>query len=110
LLNGEDFPGFNPDSEGTKMKPNMSPIRLAEEFARLREENLDLLAGVTPADLERTASHQELGMVTMHALLNEWVAHDLNHTVQAERALMQPFIRDCGPRVVYFSDHVARPK
>ena len=43
------------------------------------------------ADLPQ-ARHQELGPVTLEQLLHEWAAHDLMHTVQAERALMQPFI------------------
>jgi hypothetical protein len=109
LLKGEDFPGFNPDREGTRLEPDSSPVGLAEEFARLRKVNLALLTQVNPADLDRTARHKELGMVTMRELLNEWVAHDLNHTVQAERALMQPFIHGCGPWATFFTDHVARP-
>lgn len=32
----------------------------------------------------------------------KWPAHDLNHTIQAERSLMQPFIRGCGPWRKYF--------
>jgi hypothetical protein len=28
------------------------------------------------------------------------------HTVQAERAMMQPFIRGCGPWLKYFVDHL----
>ena len=44
----------------------------------------------------------------MDELLNEWAAHDLMHTVQAERALMQPFIQGCGPWQHYFQDHVVR--
>lgn len=63
---------------------------------------------VTPADLGRQARHQELGVVTMSELLHEWAGHDLMHTVQAERALMQPFIQGCGPWQRYFSDHFAR--
>jgi hypothetical protein len=31
--------------------------------------------------------------------------HDLMHTVQAERALMQPFIAGCGPWQPYCADH-----
>jgi hypothetical protein len=30
------------------------------------------------------------------------------HTVQAERALMQPFIQACGPWQSYFIDHQVR--
>ena len=41
----------------------------------------------------------------MAELLNEWVAHDTMHIVQAERALIQPFIPASGPWRGYFADH-----
>ena len=62
---------------------------------------------VKPSDLNKGSRHKELGPVTMSELLHEWAGHDLMHTVQAERALMQPFIRGCGPWQVYFQDHTA---
>ena len=42
-----------------------------------------------------------------HCLITEpsWAAHDLNHTIQAERALMQPFMLGCGPWRSFFRDH-----
>jgi hypothetical protein len=82
-------------------------LALANEFSRLRQQSLALLAKLAPADLPRKARHQELGLVTLDQLLHEWAAHDLMHTVQAERALMQPFIDGCGPWHPYFADHAA---
>jgi hypothetical protein len=105
LLVGQDFPDFDPDAEGRKPDLNQSPATLAAAFAQLRAQSLAELAQVTPADLSRTGRHSELGMVTMAELLHEWAAHDLMHTVQAERALMQPFIAGCGPWRPYFKDH-----
>ena len=107
FLEGRDFPAFDPDSEGTKVEGTADALALANEFGRLRQQSLALLAKLTPADLPRTARHQELGPVTLEQLLHEWAAHDLMHTVQAERALMQPFIEGCGPWRPYFADHVA---
>jgi hypothetical protein len=80
---------------------------MASEFAALREQSLDLLARLSPADLSRTARHADLGTVTLGDMIHEWAAHDLNHTVQAERALMQPFIAGSGPwrAAGYFADH-----
>ena len=108
ILAGQDFPAFDPDSQGTKPDVTQTPTSLAEEFARLRTNSLATLKKVTPADLERQARHQELGVVTMNELLHEWSGHDLMHTVQAERALMQLFIQGCGPWQSYFSDHLTR--
>ena len=108
ILEGkESFPAFNPEQEGTSSGIR-SPQELAAEFARLRESALKIFDKVTPADLAKGSRHRELGAVTMSELLHEWAGHDLMHTVQAERALMQPFIRGCGAWQVYFQDHIAR--
>jgi hypothetical protein len=107
FLAGQDFPGFDPDAEGTKPDVQRAPADLAREYARLRDASLAALARLGPEDLERRAVHQELGRVALGEMLHEWAAHDLMHTVQAERALMQPFIRGSGPWVTFFSDHIA---
>ena len=104
FLAGEDIQAFDPDTEGTP-STDQSPAELAAEFARLRRESLALLETVAPADLERTARHSELGEVTLGEMLHEWAAHDFNHTIQAERAIMQPFIAGCGPWRSNFADH-----
>jgi hypothetical protein len=104
VLAGQDFPAFDPETQGTK-SGSQSPLELATEFARLRADSLAVLATVTTDDLGRKARHSELGIVTMSELLHEWAGHDLMHTVQAERALMQPFIHGCGPWRSYFADH-----
>jgi len=109
ILAGQDFPAFNPDSEGAQPAADQSPAALAREFARLRREGLAALAQVTAADLDRQARHSELGLVTMRQLIYHWAGHDLMHTVQAERALMQSFIDGCGPWRRYFTDHIAQP-
>jgi len=103
LLAGQDFRTFDPKTQGTK--PSSAPAELAAEFARPRTTNLEALKTVTPSDLARTARHSELGLVTLGELIHEWAGHDLMHTVQAERALLQPFIAGCGPWRPYFAHH-----
>jgi hypothetical protein len=104
LSGGDSFQDFNPDVDSTDYS-HMSPIDIAQEFARLRGDTLKLLAQVQPEHLARQANHSELGMVTLEEMLNEWIAHDLNHTIQAEHALMQAFIPYSGPWRPYFKDH-----
>lgn len=106
FLEGKDFPAFDPDSQGTKLTKDMTGEQLAQEFEAIRKENLKLVDTITLDDLTRTANHGELGQVTLGNLLNEWGGHDLMHIVQAEQALMQPFILDCGAWQPYFSDHI----
>lgn len=86
---------------------HVAPDGLAKEFAALRAESLVLFGQLAPFDLARQARHQMFGLVTLSELLHEWAGHDLMHTIQAERALMQPFIQGCGPWQAHFRDHIA---
>jgi DinB superfamily len=104
ILAGQAMPAFDPDGQGTK-NTTSSPEQLATEFASLRQSSLAALEHITPQDFNCIAEHRELGPVTLGQLLHEWAAHDLNHTVQAEKAVMQPFIRGSGPWRFYFQDH-----
>jgi hypothetical protein len=104
FLAGRDFTAFNPDTEGAPLGVR-SPADMAEAFAAARTASLARLARVGESDLSRGARHGELGPVTLGEMLHEWAAHDLMHTVQAERALMQPFIAGSGPWRKYFADH-----
>lgn len=110
ILAGENFPAYYPDEEGSALIAGRTARALADEFAALRQVNLALLESIRPEDLERQASHAELGPVTLGNLLHEWGGHDLMHLVQAEQALMQPFIAGCGAWQVYFTQHVVTPR
>ena len=110
FLAGQDFPAFDPDAQGTVAASALAPAAAAAEFARLRAETLRLLDTLTAADLPRRARHGELGPVTLAELLHEWAGHDLMHTVQAERALLQPFIAGSGPWRKYFAAHDLAPR
>lgn len=110
LLAGQDFPAFDPEKDGAAAG-GQTAAQLAEAFARLRADSLQLLEQVTEDDLTRTANHSKLGPVTLSETLNTWAAHDLMHTVQAERSLMQPFIGASGALRFRFRDHdVEMPK
>jgi hypothetical protein len=105
FLAGRDLTAFDPDAAGSRPEPTADPAVLAKRFAEARSRSLAVFDRVAPADLVRTARHSELGVVTLREMLNEWAAHDLMHTVQAERALMQPFIVDTGKWRGFFVDH-----
>lgn len=111
FLEGRDsFPNFDPDAERSAGQSGITAAALLREFAAMRADSLSLLATVKESDLDRRATHGELGPVTLGEMLNEWAAHDLMHTVQAERAMMQPFIRDSGPWQPFFADHTVEAK
>jgi uncharacterized damage-inducible protein DinB len=106
FLDGIDFPSFDPDVHPPAAN-EASPQLMSAEFTRLRDAGLAAVRNLTETDLDRRVRHQELGPVTLREMLFEWSAHDLMHTVQAERALMQPFIAGSGPWIKFFADHVA---
>jgi hypothetical protein len=70
---------------------------LAEAFARAREENLGKMAVLSSEDLERTSRSRRLGPVSLADLVHQWALHDLEHMVQAERAVLQAFVVQSGP-------------
>jgi len=105
FLAGRDFENFDPDAPGSRPVPGAAPVKMADQLAEARSRSLTRLATITEADLDRTSRHAELGLVTLREMLNEWAAHDLMHTVQAERALMQPFIAGSGKWRGFFADH-----
>lgn len=106
FLRGDNsLPAFDPDLEGTKLISSITPVQMALDFTVKRSTCLTALKKLEPSDLDRTSHHAELGLVTLGQMINEWAGHDLNHTMQAERALMQPFIEGCGAWVVYFKQH-----
>ncbi len=95
FLAGEDLAAFTPAPTAAG-GADLSLAERAVVFAHLRTRNLALIDSLTPADLARSAQHPDLGRVTLGELLHTWAAHDLNHTMQAERAVLQPFIAGSG--------------
>ena len=100
-----ELPAYDPDTQSTPVTDATDPRELAERHAAMRAASIELVASVRESDLDRTSRHTELGAVSLRELLNEWWAHDTMHLVQAERALMQPFIVGSGPWRHYFADH-----
>lgn len=104
FLAGQDFEAFDPNRQHPDLD-SQTPEQLVAAFAGARTASLVLLTHVKVEDLGRTAQHPQLGPVTLVEMLHTWAAHDLMHTVQAERALMQPFMLACGPWRLFFRDH-----
>jgi DinB superfamily len=76
---------------------------LLDEFASLRQQNLDLLQALnlTETDLDRRGRHPALGVVTLRQLLATWMAHDLDHVVQVARVLARQYSDEVGPWRAY---------
>jgi hypothetical protein len=104
ILDGRDLVSFDP-SAPRDPEPQRTLGELVTAFTAERDRNLAVLGGLTPPDLDRTSRHPEYGMIALSTVLNTWAAHDLQHTVQAEEALMQAFLPGTGPWRFRFADH-----
>jgi hypothetical protein len=73
--------------------------QLLARFAEVRAASLRTLHDLrlTPADLERTGTHPELGRVTLGELLTTWAAHDAAHLAQIARVLAKHLGPGVGP-------------
>jgi hypothetical protein len=78
------------------LEPERTPRERVAAFSAERGEHLRLLGQLSDADLQRSSHHPEYGPTTLGMVLHTWAAHDLDHTIQAETALMQPFIPATG--------------
>ena len=99
------LPSYDPDTQGTPVTDATDPAELARQLAPRRAANIELIGSLSDEDLDRESTHSELGPVTLRQFLNEFWAHDTMHLVQAERAMMQPFVAGSGPWRSYFADH-----
>jgi uncharacterized damage-inducible protein DinB len=104
ILEGRDLATFDPQNPRDP-EPERTPREMAQALAAERAENLSVLRGLTAADLDRTGRHPQYGMLPLHVVLSTWAAHDLQHTVQAEEALMQAFLPGTGPFRFRFAAH-----
>lgn len=104
FLAGQDLNDFDPNQPDATSDAQ-TPEQIVAAFTGYRQASLLLLKQVKDDDLTRTVQHPKMGTVTLAELLHTWAAHDLMHTVQAERALMQPFMLGCGGWRPFFRDH-----
>lgn len=110
-LAGEPFPA-DADRQRGDRRPSAPPLaEMVAAFAEARAANLRILDTVT--DWRLAAVHKHAGPISLAEQVNLWAAHDLEHTQQAERALMQPLIAGCGPFAPAFAAFIfpaARPE
>jgi hypothetical protein len=67
-------------------------------FIKARRATVVLLRSIPPDSAERTATHSELGCITLGQMLNEWASHDLGHLRQiAELYRARAFHPYSGP-------------
>ncbi len=71
-------------------------------------EYVQNILSTTPECWQPLINTLPLDLLARPPAAGEWSALRLMHTVQAERALMQPFMPGCGPWRPFFRDHEVR--
>ena len=87
----EDKPalvGYDQDKWASRLKYSDSdPMDALHLFQALRKTHLQMLAGMTEADLARTAVHVERGEESIALMIKLYAGHDLAHLRQINRIL-----------------------
>jgi uncharacterized damage-inducible protein DinB len=65
----------------------VDPRRALATFMALRRANLDLLAGLRPAEFRRWGKHSQFGRLTVARMVALLAGHDINHSRQIETIL-----------------------
>jgi hypothetical protein len=74
-----------------------------DHFEEQREDNVAWLTSLPARAISRTAQHEELGIITLGHLLNEWAFHDLGHVRQiAEIIRALVYFPNMGPFQKYY--------
>ena len=78
---------------------------LLENFAKLREENLEFLTDLSLGSKECSlkGTYPELGPVTIEQLIATWAVHDLGHIRQIARTMAKQYKDAVGPWKAYVS-------
>lgn len=83
----------------TRESQGKSLPRLLDEFAELRNANLEVLRGLglKPDAMSKRGKHPSLGTVTLGELLATWATHDLTHLHQISRIMAHQERESVGP-------------
>ncbi|MBI1291520.1 DinB family protein [bacterium] len=105
MLESEGTPAFLPFDKGTPEAGCASFMEEIELFADVRSEQVQRLLALTLSDedLQRRATHPELGSVTLGQLLATWAVHDMAHLSQILRLLAKQLGDQVGPWNAYLA-------
>jgi hypothetical protein len=59
-----------------------SPGEVLDEYLAQRESSVQLVAGLTEEQLDRSGEHERVGRLSIRDLMHEWIHHDRNHLRQ----------------------------
>ncbi len=85
----EQLPTISPILPDPTAHPDLPIARLAALFQEARGVTFDWLREIGPGDWQRPAIHTTKGRVTLRALVDDLVAHDIEHTSQLVTILGQ---------------------
>lgn len=98
----EDMPVLEKYDQADAASNGDYAVGSAEEnlarFTQTRRSTIILLKSIPVSSAGRTATHSEIGTITLDQMLNEWASHDLGHLRQiAELYRAHAFHPHAGP-------------
>ncbi|MEZ4777927.1 MAG: DinB family protein [Flavobacteriaceae bacterium] len=107
VLNTSETKTFEPYDRFAQfeMSKGKNIATLLSEFEMFRKQNLDTLRSknISEKDLNKTANHPSLGIVTLKNLLAAWVVHDLGHIAQISRVMAKQYKDEICPWTQYLT-------
>jgi hypothetical protein len=82
------LPGFDQEAYARERDYQEADVAAAlEDFENVRGQVVSLFQSLSAADLERRGTHSDFGAVSLGALVERMIAHDLVHLAQIAGAL-----------------------
>lgn len=81
-----------------------APAEVLDEFARRRGEDIAWVRSLPAHALDRTGTHDVIGVLTAAQVANYWLAHDLAHLRQALEGVRQELVPYVGAMVRFYQE------
>ncbi len=104
----EDNPSIPPIDPGGRIEAGGYLARelesVLDQFAETRATDIAWVRSLSPADLARTGTHTEAGVISAGEIAHFWAYHDLTHLKQAAAILQSGLIPHIGAQTQFIEE------
>jgi hypothetical protein len=105
VLSESEVRSFDPLNRFAQFEKNKGKTinQLLDDFVRIRFTSITTLRqlNLTKEQLGKTATHPDLGSVSLSQLISTWMAHDMDHLAQISRVIAKQYVNEVGPWISY---------
>ncbi|MCE3227511.1 MAG: DinB family protein [Bacteroidetes bacterium] len=105
VLSESEVRSFDPLNRFAQFEKNKGKTinQLLDDFVRIRFTSITTLRqlNLTKEQFGKTATHPDLGSVSLSQLISTWMAHDMDHLAQISRVIAKQYVNEVGPWISY---------